>query len=93
MSCNDLNPIHEPAFKEETPIKIAGEAVGIDLTKPVDLSGMAVMNVSIEPYREQNGDMKHIRTAELAAYVFNSKGEREWLEITIKLKSNRRPDL
>lgn len=72
-------------------MKMAGDMVGIDLTKPIDCSQMNVDLISCEPYMEFSERIKIKRTTVLRTYIFNEEGEREELEITFQLKSNRMP--
>lgn len=82
-------------IKPHIKMNMAGDVVGLDLTKPIDCSQMTVVEVSCNQYNEMNLNqkIKIKRTAILHAFVFNADGEREELEITFELKSNKMPKI
>lgn len=76
-------------------IEKAGIMVGLDLTKPIDLSQMSIWHTSCNPvYSNYNFEQRFIeRECLLQTFVINDEGEREELEITFKLKSQRMPKM
>lgn len=81
-----IEPIPNPNFPD---IIAAGKNVGLDLTKPIDLSNMKLLFIGTEPILDENGAY-FIRTTHLFADVINENGNNEFLEIKISLKSERR---
>lgn len=93
MQCNDFGPLEPCGINRFFPsIKHAGENVGIDLEKPIDLSQMRVNSIS-SSVDDSNFRLEVIRETELETYVINEFGERELLTITFSLRSQRRAKL
>lgn len=97
MGCKDLGPpLLIKDFKmPKLEIEKAGIMVGIDLTKPIDLSQMNVWHISFNPvYSNNHFEQIFIeRECLLQTIVINDDGDREELEITIKLKSQQMPKI
>jgi len=95
MSCKsnkDIGPCGiEKSFLS---MKLAGQMVGIDLEKPIDVSQMEVHEVRTWSDEDvYSHKMFFRRTTVLKTFVINEEGEREELEITFELKSNRLPKI
>lgn len=99
MNCNDLRDLGNIGscgiIKPHITMDMAGDVVGLDLTKPIDCSQMTIREISCNKYdtMDYTQKIKINRTTILHAYVFNEDGEREELEITFELKSDRMPKL
>ena len=95
--CNNLGPeLYMKDFSiPKLEIEKAGIMVGLDLTKPVDLSQMEVWNIALQATEDQWNENKRIfkRMTTLHTYIVNEEGEHEELEITFELKSQRLPKL
>jgi hypothetical protein len=100
MECNegigDLPPCSVDRSHEN--IINAGKMIGIDLTKPIDLSQMAVNSIQHglheDSYSLSFNEKTHpefYRMCQLHTYVINEFNEREELTIEFKLISKRLP--
>lgn len=91
MQCNDPGPLGPCSINRFAPsLKHAGENVGIDLEKPIDLSQMRVNSISHHLQDVANGfKLEVVRETELETFVINEYGEREFLTITFSLRSQR----
>lgn len=88
--CSIERPKHEDA------IEMAGKMVGMDLTKPVDVSLMQVRAIRSNPHLDMfslEEEYKVKRETTLHAWITNEFGEREELTISIELISKRMPKL
>jgi|SRR5687767_3151332 len=89
-ACSVERPTHDDA------IKMAGIMVGLDLSKPIDISLMNVRDVRSELYRDDysfKDEYKTKREATLHTWVVNEFGEQEELTINIQLISKRMPKI
>lgn len=102
MSCKnyiprDIPPCSIERPKHEDAIKAASNMVGLDLTKPIDLSLAQVRNVGTEPYYDMYSiiekEFQIKRHTTLHAIVRNEFGESEELTITFELISKRMPKI
>lgn len=91
--CNSMDDVGPCSInKPQVTMEMAGAMVGLDLTQPIDCSQMQISCIQAMPIPENYSRRTMIeRETILMAYVFNDLGEREELEITFKLKSQRMP--
>lgn len=88
--CSIEQPKHEDA------IRAASNLVGMDLTKPIDISLMRVKDVRFEHYVDPwsiKEEHKVKRETTLHTWVTNEFGESEELTINIELISKRMPKI
>ena len=94
MSCkNILNHIEscQAGINPRLTIENAGLMIGIDLTKPIDLSQTPIVGMSeLMETDEYSGKIYLIRAVGMRCFITNEKGEEEELTIDFKLTSQRR---
>jgi hypothetical protein len=95
MKCTEGEDIGPCGIEKSFPsMRLAGQMVGIDLENPIDLSQMKVSEVRAWPDEDIfSRRMYFRRTTVLKTFVINEDGEREELEITFELKSNKLPKI
>lgn len=83
---------HEECHNDYRPnIDIASKCAGIDLSKPIDISQMTVLDAATNIVEDYRGRYSFETTSRLFTTVVNEYGEEDELYITIKRKSKRRP--
>lgn len=101
MNCDDIQKDIPPCSierpKHEDAIKAASNMIGLDLTKPIDLSFAQVRNVGTQPYYDMYSiverEFQIKRHTTLHVFVRNEFGESEELTITFELISKRMPKI
>lgn len=91
---NHLNIGELPKQKtHEELLKQASSMIGVDISKPIDVSQMQIRQISCEPVSRDNdyGRMFLRREVRLSSKVINEFGEEEEIFIEFVIHSNRRP--
>lgn len=86
----DMSPCEIP--KQEITMKMAGDMVSMDLTKPIDVSQMNIRSLSAMPIEGEFSRLSVERKTILYCYVIND-GQRERLTIEFTLDSKRFPKI